>query len=655
MSGALRKARLELSTPDLLAHGITAAPFDVRSFSAEEAMSTLFSVRIVGMHPLPSIDFDSVVGKPAEFTVAAPDGAGQSRIWSGVVSELELLRAVPDGEGLSTYSLTLVPRLWFLSQGRNYRVFQFESELDIALQLLTEWKIDFTLRLDRAVYRARKYKVQYAESDYDFIYRILADVGISFHFEIIDGAQVMVLSDRPQAVDPIALQFHDEPNDTMGIPFATGLKKLGRVRPTRVTLKDRDYRKPSTYELQVSRATDDDQEIELFYYPENFNFVAEGSDGQTVTADDRGKARTDESQAARLAEVDLGARRNDATMIAFSSNDLHVAVGTKVRISGHPSDEINAASGLLIVRSRVGGRSDSTLSLSVEAVPATHTFRPTQASLPRIIGVETATVVGPSGEEIHCDEFGRVRVHFHWDRRSRRNEASSCWVPVSQSWGGAGYGGSQLPRIGQEVLVEFLGGDPDRPVITGRVYTALQPTPYALPANKTQSGLKSASTHRTGGYNEIMFEDAAGRELLRMQAELDFDFLVKRNWTTTVGHDRTDITRNDNTEKVTGNQSIAVDKNRNVKVFLDESHTVVGKRDVVVLKDQVHTVVGNIGQFALTGATTHDSSKTTVIQSGESIALAVGASFIIITPEKITIQSPRVEINPGGGGGGGGE
>lgn len=646
---ALRTARLELSTPDLLAGGITAVPFDVRSFSAEDAMSTLFSVRIVAMHPLASIDFDSVVGKPAEFTVAPASVEGQPRIWSGVVSELELLRAVAASEGLSTYSLTLVPRLWFLSQGRNYRIFQFESELDIALRLLTEWKIDFTLRLDRSAYRARKYKVQYAESDYDFIYRILADVGISFHFEIIDGKQRVVLSDRPQAVDPIQLKFHDAPNDTMGIPFATGLKKLGRVRPTRVTLKDRDYRKPSTYELQTSKATEGAQELELFYYPENFNFVAESADGQTVTADDRGKARTDEGQAARMAEVDLGARRNDATMIAFSSNDLRVAVGTKVQISGHPSDEINAPTGLLIVRSRMGGRSDTTISLTVEAVPATQTFRPTQASLPRIIGVETATVVGPAGEEIHCDEFGRVRLHFHWDRRSRRNEESSCWVPVSQSWGGAGYGGTQLPRIGQEVLVEFLGGDPDRPIITGRVYTALQPTPYALPANKTQSGLKSASTHKTGGYNEMMFEDAAGRELLRMQAELDFVFNVKRNWTTTVGHDRTDITKNDNTEKVTGNQSISVDKNREVTVLQDEKHTIIGNREVLVLKDQLHGVLGSIGQSALTGSTVHTSNKMTVIQSNESIALLVGASYIIITPEKITIQAPKVEINPGGG------
>jgi type VI secretion system secreted protein VgrG len=275
--------------------------------------------------------------------------------------------------------------------------------------------------------------------------------------------------------------------------------------------------------------------------------------------------------------------------------------------------------------------------------------------MPRIIGVETATVVGPSAEEIHTDEFGRVRVHFHWDRRSRRNEASSCWVPVSQSWGGAGFGGSQLPRIGQEVLVEFLGGDADRPIITGRVYTALHRTPYALPANKTQSGLKSSSTHGTGGYNEIMMEDAAGRELLRMQAELDFDFLVKRNWTTTVGHDRTDVTRNDNTERVTGNQTVTVNKNREVTVLLDEKKTVIGKRDVVVLKDQMHAVKGNIEQAAITGSATHTSSKMTVIASNEAIVLMVGPSFISITAGQITIQSPRVEINPGGGGGGGGE
>jgi type VI secretion system secreted protein VgrG len=155
-----------------------------------------------------------------------------------------------------------------------------------------------------------------------------------------------------------------------------------------------------------------------------------------------------------------------------------------------------------------------------------------------VSGVESATVVGPRGEEIHCDEFGRVRVHFHWDRESKMDDNSSCWIHVSHPWGGAGYGGMNLPRVGQEVLVDFLGGDPDRPIIVGRVYTNLQKVPYKLPDDKTQSGWKSNSTNNTGGYNEIMFEDASGKELLRMQAERDLNKLVKRNENITVGNSR---------------------------------------------------------------------------------------------------------------------
>ena len=196
----------------------------------------------------------------------------------------------------------------------------------------------------------------------------------------------------------------------------------------------------------------------------------------------------------------------------------------------------------------IHGTDDGEWSLSAEAVSADQPYHPpVTTAKPRVQGVESATVVGPPGEEIHTDEFGRVRVQFHWDREGRYDDNSSCWIPVSQPWGGAGYGGMNLPRIGQEVLVDFLGGDPDRPVIVGRVFTNLQKVPWKLPDNKTQSGLRSNSTGASGGYNEMMFEDALGKELVRFQAERDYNKLVKNDENTTVGNDRTkEIKRNEN-------------------------------------------------------------------------------------------------------------
>jgi type VI secretion system secreted protein VgrG len=214
------------------------------------------------------------------------------------------------------------------------------------------------------------------------------------------------------------------------------------------------------------------------------------------------------------------------------------------------------------------------------------------------MGVESATVVGPAGDEIHTDEFGRVRVHFHWDRESQMNEKSSCWIHVSQSWGGTGYGGVNLPRIGQEVLVDFLGGDPDRPIITGRVYTNLQKVPYPLPANKTQSGWRSNSTNQTGGYNEMMFEDASGQELLRMQAEKDMHKLVKNDEESHVGRDRARSVQrdesvsvgNDRSKQVQKTERVTIGQNHNIAVGVNHTHqvgnnhtTIVGVKHLVMI------------------------------------------------------------------------
>jgi type VI secretion system secreted protein VgrG len=276
--------------------------------------------------------------------------------------------------------------------------------------------------------------------------------------------------------------------------------------------------------------------------------------------------------------------------------------------------------------------------LYAEAVSAAQPYHPaSKTPKPKTEGVESATVVGPPGEEIHTDEFGRIRVHFHWDRESKMDDNSSCWIHVSQAWGGAGYGGSNLPRVGQEVLVDFLGGDPDRPIVTGRVYTNLQKTPYGLPANKTQSGWKSNSTNKTGGYNEIMFEDASGKELLRIQAERDRQTLVKRDSTTTVGQNRTITVVKNDTETVKGSQQIEVTGNRSVTV----------REQQIVQVDKDHVLV--TGQMYASVAKRHivQSTEVIVLSANQAVRLEVGPdSYIEITAAGIVIQGPRVEINP---------
>jgi type VI secretion system secreted protein VgrG len=254
------------------------------------------------------------------------------------------------------------------------------------------------------------------------------------------------------------------------------------------------------------------------------------------------------------------------------------------------------------------------------------------------MGAESATVVGPPGEEIHCDEFGRVRVHFHWDRESRMDDSSSCWIHVAQPWGGAGYGAICLPRVGQEVLVQFLGGDPDRPVIVGRVFTNLQKVPYKLPDHKTRSGLRSSSTHATGGFNEIMFEDEAGEELFNVQAERDFQMLVKHDGTSTVANDLNLTIGKNLTKRVSENEREFTGMNRSVTVGVDRS-TRVESNDT--------TSVGASYTLRISKDDSGDGAGecTTVTVSERTIVLSTGeGARIILEGKKVRIQGETIEL-----------
>jgi type VI secretion system secreted protein VgrG len=256
-----------------------------------------------------------------------------------------------------------------------------------------------------------------------------------------------------------------------------------------------------------------------------------------------------------------------------------------------------------------------------------------------------ATVVGPAGETIHCDEFGRVRVQFHWDRYGNMDEFSSCWVPVNQAWAGDGLGSLNLPRIGQEVIVGFIGGSPEEPIVVGRTFTNLLRPPFALPQNKTQNGFKSASVPATGGYNEVMFEDMAGAELLRLRAEKDMTTRVNNDQSLSVGKNRSATIAADDAEKVSGNQKKQVGGSK--------SQNVAGQLLSSVGKDQISQVVGNL--LSMTGGeriqqTLGNASQQALshqITSTVGTTISCGQSMIYIGPDAIIIQSPKILLNPG--------
>ncbi|EYF05390.1 type VI secretion system Vgr family protein [Chondromyces apiculatus] len=603
---------------------------DVRHFQVSERLSSLFEVQLRAVSDNPDIDFEAVIGQTMSFSA----NAQQQRAWSGICSDLR--QVASEEQGLSTYELTLVPRLWLLTQRRNHRMFQHKSEIDIVLQILGEWKITPTLRLT-GVYRKRKYRVQYGESDFTFISRMLEDAGVSFYFDN-SGESVLVLDDGPQGNTlrkPIA--FRDHPTDA-DIEHVTKVNVGRRLRPGKYTVRDHDYRRPASYPLVATAAGNGpiEDQLERFHYvPGAFLFESSRSES-TPNADDKGKYRAEESEGEALAQRRLDAKRAITREIDFETNTIDLAPGTVVSFFDHPKSELGADKRLLILESRFSGEVPDLWRYTSTAVSADAQYRPAlQTPKPTTRGVESATVVGPAGEEIHVDEFGRVRVHFHWDRESQMNDDSSCWIHVSQPWGGSGFGGTNLPRIGQEVIVDFLGGDPDRPIITGRVYTNLEKTPYKLPDNKTQSGWKSNSTQNTGGYNEIMFEDQAGRELLRMQAEKDLNKLVKNDEQRNIGNDRTtsighnedktignDLMKqvmNNAREMVGMNRSRAVGANENVDIGGSQKIQVAEKIEIICGKSKLE--MDKNGVIKLTGSDITIAATGHVQVTGDPIDL----------------------------------
>ena len=663
---------------------------DVREFSIEERMSALFSVVLVVLTENVAVDFDEIVGQPARFTIK--NGLAE-RTFAGIVSRMEQT-GVEEG-GLSTYALTIVPRVWLLTQRRNHRIFQHVTEPDIALALLSEWSIPTDVRIDKAAHKKRKYRVQYGESDHAFAGRMLEDAGISYFFADDDGETRLVLSDAPgsapPARPPLAFIERWSPGIQTG-PQATAVRLGQRVRPGRYTMRDRDYRLPASYPLMASAESGGgniESRLERFHYtPGAFLFAADRGDS-TPVADDKQRTRSDEPEAAILAKKRLDAKRASAKHCTFQTNALDLAPGMTVAMSGHPHPMLAGGSPLLVVASRLSGTSTGEWTHTCEARSTDVPYRPAVTTpKPRVGGVETATVVGPPGEEIHTDEFGRVRVHFHWDRNNPADDKASCWIPVSQGWAGMGYGMIHIPRVGQEVLVDFLGGDPDRPMVVGRVYTNQQRVPYALPGNKTRSAWKSNSTGGTGGYNEIMFEDAGGRELIHIQAEKDLTKLVKHDETVTIDNDRTKTVHhddtltvdNDRTKTVHHDERVTIDNDRTEKVGQDERITIgrhrtekVGQDETITIgRDRIKMVYGN-EEVVIEGSrtsrifenedTTIEGSRTRQVDlderetTGQSRNMIVGASLstqvgvadttVAGSSHSVTVAPPESAPGPG--------
>jgi type VI secretion system secreted protein VgrG len=603
----------------------------------KEKLGELFEYELELLSEHGSLDPDKLLGESVTVGVSLPEG--QWRHFNGHVARFGQHETL---DGFAVYRATLRPWLWFLTRAANCRIFQHASAPDIVKQVFRDQGFsDFADRL-AGQYAVREYCVQYRETDFDFASRLMEEEGIYYYFTHGNGKHTLVLADSPSAHEPFpgfaSVPYHPESGGTDKTrtghihEWAVGRE----VQPGAHALTDYDFKKPKA-DLLVKSALPMPHAhagYERFDYPGRY---AEVGDGEGLV-----RRRMEQ-------------RRAEFEGCAGRGNARGLGAGHRFKLTGHRREAQNRD--YLVVSADCRIKLDAYIATAnpagegemfhctFAAIESAQTYRPPRLTPKSVVqGPQTAVVTGPAGEEIYTDPYGRVKVQFHWDRYGNRDENSSCWIRVAQPWAGQHWGMVALPRIGQEVVVEFLEGDPDRPLVTGSVYNHGQMPPYPLPENAHLSTIKSNSTKGGGGFNEIRFNDKKGKEQIFIHAERDQDVRVKSNAYEWVGGESHLIVNADLLEQVGGNRHSTVKGNHNEEVKGTASlkagqdlQQKVGMKHALDAGQEIHLKAG----------------MNVVIEAGGSITLKAGGGFIVVGPAGVTISGTPVLINSGGSAGSG--
>ena len=567
----------------------------LQSLSGREGVSQLFSYELELLSEDPGIPFAQIVGQRATVTIRLGDGS--ERYMNGFINRFSQSGS---DERFTYYQAELVPWLWLLTRTADCRIFQNMTVPDIIEKIFKDLGFTDFKNMLQGSFEPRDYCVQYRETDFNFVSRLMEQYGIFYFFEHEENKHTLVLANSPRAHQPCPGQEYARldynANAMLDEDLISSWHKEQELRPGKYALTDYNFETPSTslaVNVDTTISVNGNSKYEIYDYPGEYLKKAQGNDLV--------KLRMEEEEAMH-------------TVLTGTSTCRAFLSGYRFDLEGHSSDAMNATYLLTEVQhaASVGDGYDTSTAAGGEAhytnsftcMPYDVPYRPQRLTpKPIVQGPQTATVVGKAGEEIWTDKFGRVKVQFHWDREGRRDENSSCWIRVSHPWAGKGWGAISIPRIGQEVIVDFLEGDPDQPIITGRVYNAEQMPPYGLPANQTQSGVKSRSSKEgtPDNFNEIRFEDKKGEEQLFIHAEKNQDIEVENDETHWVGRDRrktidqdeTTEVKRDRTETVGRNESITIGDNRTEKVGKDESITIGDNRTENVGKNENITIGDN--------------------------------------------------------------
>lgn len=611
---------------------------EIERIRATEALSEPFSISLDIIAEHEEIDLLPHLGKLASIALMEDDV--HHRWFTGFPIESAFVKETPEG---FHYRLSLVPWTWFMAQNSQFAIFQDVSSVDIIKKIFSDaGASDVEYKLSGS-YKPRVYCVQYRESDFAFVSRLMEEEGIYYYFRHEAARHVLVLCDAPSSHIsgvPANLQYNP---DTISVFNADSsarssshdqfflqrwTERVSSLSAAKVTIRDFDFEKPERpleAKTEAARAHPRDTQ-EIYHYPGRY---------------------PDEGVGSAFGQVMLDARRAMRKIYVGNAQSQGLSCGTKVAIDGHDTDRLNGT--FLIIRTfhsitaeryRTVSESDVEDDFNIEfhAVPAATQWRaPIVTPRPVIHGLETAVVTGPPGEEIFCDKYGRVKVRFPWDRSGSAGEKSTCWMRVSQT---GGLGNIILPRVGHEVLVDFLDGNPDRPLVVGRVFNATHMPTYPLPENKTRALWRTKRYGDTGDYghaksldtgapgvNELRFEDKGGSEEVFIHAERDMKTRIRRMESHHVGHDqeimigynRDEDVGNDETVKIGKNQKEEIGKNRDVTIKSDDTLDVKGKIKI-------------------------KAGTTIEIEAGVSIELKVGSTTIKLDPTGIKMEGTMISV-----------
>jgi len=625
------------------------ANFRVVSMVGNETLSQPYWYDLTLASEDPDIEFPTIIGKPGVISIYGADGV--ERYVHGVVAHVE--QDDPKGR-FTLYRLMLVPQIALLAYRRNSRIFQNLSVSEIITTIFNDAGIpsdlfQFTFRHN---YEPIEYCVQYRESNLNFVSRLMEEEGIFYYFKHDAESHIMIIGDdvsiHQTIPEPANVPFHA--NEGGLVSERDVINKFNyreALKTGNVMIRDFDFTRPMLT-LQAARQAEQYDDYESYDYPGEF---------------------VDEKRGTRLSKVRLEMHQAATKTVKAASNCKRLMPGFRFNLQKHIRTTLNAEYLVTSVTTKCSqpqvleegaGSEGSSYGNEFHCIPAEVPYRPEQlAKKPLVHGVQTAIVVGPEDEEIHTDEHGRVKVQFHWDREGKYDDNSSCWVRVNQNWAGQGFGSIIIPRIGFEVIVEFIEGNPDRPLIIGSTYHGTNCPPYPLPNEKTKSTLKTNSSKGGEGFNEIRLEDKKGEEQIFVHAEKDTDFRVKNDQREWIGNDRHLIVKRDKVQQVDRDEHNVVDRDQATKITRDMSVKLGGKQIIEVAGTRSVSVTGDVHESFKNnhsqevGNELYLKGMNVVVEGMKELTVKVGGNFVKIDSSGVTIVGAKVNVNSGGSAGNG--